>query len=135
MKRLYDRFVDFWNTDRSLSAILISLILCIMVVPSFTAADVLQKMLIDTLLTLSLLAGIRIIYQDRTKLLIFTSFVMLSVLIRVVSYFTYGQFVTILRNLANIISFVILAVVLLFRIFREGPITWERIQGAIAVYL
>jgi hypothetical protein len=135
MKSLYDHFVDFWTTDRSLTALLVTLVFSVIVVPSFTAAEMTQKTLLDILLTLSLLAGIRIIYKDRTKVALLTTFVMLAVLIRVISYFTYGQTVMILRAIANTVSLIILAIVVMYQIFREGPITMQRVQGAVAEYL
>ena len=132
---MYDHFVDFWTTDRSLSALLVLLVFAVFVVPTFTVAEETQKPLLDILLTLSLLAGIRIIYKDRTMMVVLTTFLMFAVLIRVVSYFTYGQLVTILRTIADTVSLIILAIVVMFQVLREGPITLQRVQGAVAEYL
>jgi Ion channel len=135
MKSLYDHFVDFWTTDRSLTGLLLLSILSVLIVPSFTAADTTQRPLLDLLLTLALIAGIRIIYKDRTKVVLLIGFVMLAVLIRLVCYLTSGQLAIILRAIANIVSLIILAVVVMYQIFREGPITMQRVQGAVAEYL
>lgn len=132
---IYSKFLSFWDTDRSLTALLVLLIFSVFVVPALTGFQILQSASIDLFLTLSLLAGIRIVSKSRAQLVLLTVFVVVAVLFRILSYVTQGHLVYVLRTISAMISLSILAVVVFIHVFRKGPITLQRVQGAIAGYL
>lgn len=133
--RLHSEFLAFWDTDRSLTALLVLLVFSVFVVPSLTGFQILQSAFLDLLLSLSLLAGIRIVSKSRTQLVLLTIFLVVAVLFRVLSYVTQGHLVFMMRTISAMISLSILAVVVFFHVFRKGPITIQRVQGAVAGYL
>src|SRR5262245_54615851 len=97
MKRLYYHFINFWTTDRSVTALLVLSIITVLVIPSFSGVGIMQNILSDLILTLSLLAGIRLIQTNRLIAMSLAILVVLAVVIRLVSYVTLGQFVLVLR--------------------------------------
>lgn len=129
------RFLAFWDTDRSLTALLVLLVLAVFIAPSLTTFALLQSATIDSLLTLSLLAGIRIVSKNKTQTILLSIFVVIALVFRILSYLTAGHVVYLLRTISAMISLSILAMVVFTQVFRKGPITLHRVQGAVAGYL
>jgi hypothetical protein len=129
---IYQKFIEFWDKDRSLTVLLITLILSVLVVPSLLNFGTGP---IDILLTIALLAGIRFVSQNRFQMILLSIFAVLALVIRVISTFSHGNGIYLLRAISNIVSLSILAAIVLIQVFRKGPITLQRVQGAVAEYL
>jgi hypothetical protein len=134
-EKIRSRFLKFWDTDRSLTALLVLLVLSVFIVPTLTGFRMFQNATVDTLLTLSLLAGVRFVSKSKTQTILLSIFVLIAIVFRVLSYLSQGHLVFILRSISAMISLAILAVVVLIHTFRKGPITLQRVQGAVAAYL
>lgn len=132
---VFKKFVAFWDSDRSLTALLALLVLAIFVLPVLPRADNWRDPVMDVVITLTLLSGIRVVSKNRFQTGLLSVFVAIALLFRVLSYRFDGQGVYILRSVSNILSLSILAVVVMTQVFRKGPITIHRIQGAVAEYL
>lgn len=131
----YKRLMGFWNSDRSLTALLVFLILMIFVIPSSTSFEGWRDRVLGIVMTLALLAGIRVASKNRFQAILLSVFVVIALVFRALSFMSQGQLVFVLRAVSNIVSLVTLVIVVTFQVFREGPITIHRIQGAVAEYL
>ncbi len=131
----YRRLVSFWDSDRSLTALLAFLLLMIFILPGIAAFHDSRNFVLGVLMTLMLLAGIRVASKNRSQVILLSIFVVVAIGTRTISYWAGGQFVFILRSVSHIVSLAILATVVMIQIFRKGPITIHRIQGAVAEYL
>ena len=124
-----------WQSEWGLSAMLLFLVLALFVGTPLAAMGVVGVFLFDLLYSLLLLSGV-VAVSGRRLLAAGISVVALATLVvRWASHAWAGPAISIWKNSFSILSLVILTALLLTQVFREGPITGHRIQGAIAVYL
>jgi len=130
-----DKLVRFWRSDRGLSAFLVLLILSTLVLPPITTVWELGDVVNDIAFSLLLIGGI-VAASERPRMMATMSLVIAAALIlRWASWFMASTVLAQLEALFLCLSFGMLALVILGQVFRDGPITSHRIQGAIAVYL
>jgi len=134
MPRLLRRFIRYWDADRSLSALLLTLVLAILIVP---AADVWAPRLARpgsaAVVTLILLSGIGTTARRKLGMTLAVG-VGLGPLVAWVFFDAGEGAIDAVESGLNAVFMVFLAVLVLRSVFREGPITWHRIQGAIAAF-
>jgi hypothetical protein len=135
MRHLLDRFLRFWDADRSLSALLLTLILAILVVP---AADVwaprVARPLSAAVVTMILLSGIGTTARRKIGLTLAVG-VGVGPLVAWLFFHAVEGAIDAVEAGLNGVFMMFLAILVLRSVFREGPITWHRIQGAIAAFL
>jgi hypothetical protein len=126
----------FWNTDRSLTALLVVLILLLFVVTPLTTGSVIGTELSTTFFSVLAVTGVAAVARRRpwiVALLIVTA--LASIGLDWVAHFGGGSD-TLLVNLALRAAFIVLlGVVVMVQVFRPGNITQHRVQGAVVVYL
>ena len=110
----------FWSTDRSLTVLLALLCLVIFVIHPLGDLGIAGDVLLSLFFSLILISGVGAVAKSPLT----TASVGVLVLTLVL-----------LNASFSALFCAILAVVVLTQVFREGPITSHRIQGAIAVYL
>lgn len=135
MHPLLDRFLRFWDADRSLSALLLTLLLAILVVPATDVwAPSLARPVSATVVTMILLSGIGTTARRKIGLTLAVG-VGLGPLVAWLFFHAVEGAIDAVEAGLNGVFMVFLAVLVLRSVFREGPITWHRIQGAIAAFL
>jgi hypothetical protein len=125
----------FWSEDRSLTVFLILLIAEIFVIAPINRTGLALGLVNNILFSLLLLAGLLTMTRHKALQAVVTIFVVLAVAThwaRVVFGISGLEILDGLLMLACTIGF--LAIVL-WQVFREGPVTVHRIQGAVAGYL
>jgi uncharacterized membrane protein len=125
----------FWSEDRSLTVFLILLIAEIFVIAPINRTGLALGLVNNILFSLLLLAGLLTMTRHKALQAVVTIFVVLAVAThwaRVVFGISGLEILDGLLMLACTIGF--LAIVL-WQVFREGPVTAHRIQGAVAGYL
>jgi hypothetical protein len=135
MRQLLERFIHFWDADRCLSALLFTLVLAIMVVPATDVWDPGQARPVSAaVVTLILLSGIGTTARRKIGLTLAVG-VGLGPLVAWL-FFAGGEgAIDAAEAGLNGAFMMFLAVLVLRSVFRDGPITWHRIQGAIAAFL
>jgi hypothetical protein len=128
-------FSDFWRTDRGLTALLIFLFVTLLVAPPLLAAG-LPAIVFEALLSLILISGIATVARRRWPAIVVVCLAVLSLGVRWVRIGLHlpslGYFDTVLA----ILAYLTLATLVLYQVlFREGPVTLHRVQGAVAAYL
>jgi hypothetical protein len=128
-----DALTRFWKSDKGLSIFSASLLVVIFVLPPFSPPGTVRSFVGDAAFALVLLTGVLALSERGLawKLLMAAAVVAVSV-------FLASWIVPVAApaiRMTNLLSLLLLLVVVLGQTFRQGPVTWHRIQGAIAAYL
>ena len=130
---------DLWLQDEGLTALLVSLVLRIFIVTPLAAAGVFGRfapLVLDLWLALTLLSGVLAIgWQRKTAQVIVLAAVLLFAL-RVFGFAgSAGARGLVVDGVLTLFMLATLAAMVVWQIFREGPITRQRVQGSIVLYL
>jgi hypothetical protein len=125
----------FWSTDRSLSLLLASLVLVIFVIQPLQVAGVGSRVLIGVFFSFMLISGVGAVAKNALTTAVVGGLVVTSLAMRWLRLWLGGESLVISDTAISSLFCIILAVVVLAQVFREGPVTWYRIQGAVAFYL
>jgi hypothetical protein len=128
-------FSSVWWQERGLSAMLAMLVLAIFVVLPLEVAGHLKPILVTLVLTFLMVSGVVAISGRRTVTILVSVVAVVSLTVRWALYISPGETLARWTDGMGIVVISLLALLLLRLVFREGPITADRIQGAIAVYL
>jgi voltage-gated potassium channel Kch len=127
---------SFWWTDVGLSVLLASLVAVIFVIPALTArAEEAAFVAQMAFVTAVFASGVVVAGRDRTTTTVASAVIAVTVSLSVVHHFVPGARTGACRAGAGAVTCAMLAVLVVQRVFEEGPITLRRIQGAVAVYL
>ena len=128
-------FTEFWATDRGLSILLGLLVVVIFLLPLFRPTGQLRKVVSDILLSLLLISGAVSVAGRRSTFLLISGVATVALLVRWLSWLTPSYFLEQARSVSLVASLGLLSMIVLAQVFRRGPVTMHRVQGAIAVYL
>lgn len=136
MRKAWLSFSHFWSTDRGLSIFLIMIVLIVFVLPPLGSLGIVGRFMVDIFFSLLLISGIASL-SERHKGVFVVVVVMavITLIFRWTDSFVPSLSLNILDYLATIISIILFCIVILAQVLKKGPITFRRIQGAIAVYL
>ncbi|HET6489637.1 MAG TPA: ion channel, partial [Syntrophales bacterium] len=135
MKPIHRHVMRFWSEDRSLTAFLILLVVEIFIIAPMNLAGLAIGLVNNFLFSLLLLAGLLTVTRQKALQSVLAMFVAMAVathFARLVFGMTGLDLLDGLLMLACTIGFL---VIVLWQVYREGPVTIHRIQGAIAAYL
>ncbi|HYW71572.1 MAG TPA: ion channel [Pyrinomonadaceae bacterium] len=137
-KRMRMRRREMWMRDEGLTALLVALFLRIFVVSPMAAAGFFGSygaLVLNLWLALTLLSGVFAIgWRRRTAQVIVLGAVLLFAL-QTLGVGSGGTIGLILDAGLTILLLSILVLMVVWQIFREGPITRQRVQGSITIYL
>lgn len=137
MHRLVERNNEFWNHDRSLTALLVYM--CLAVLVWIPLGDYAEKwwafLLNDLLFNLIILAGVFAVFIQWRKQFVFIIVALLAGVLHLLAFLhPYREFLVV-SHLVAFIFFSLLARQVLARIFKQGPMNFYRIQGSVVVFL
>ena len=128
---------DLWLQDEGLTVLLIALLLMIFIVNPLAAADVFRgyaALVHDLWLALTLLSGVFAIgWRRKTAQIVVLAAVLLFAL-RALG-FAGGAGGLVVDFVLTIFLLATLGLMVLWQVLREGPITRQRVQGSIVIYL
>ena len=127
--------VRFWSTDPGLSVLLWGLVVIVFVIRPLADVGLAGQFVIEVGFGLVLLAGVWTVWSRRRQAMFLTVVVVLAEIVRWLSRHMPGDGLAPWEALAGAVPIGILVLLVLRRVFQEGPITRQRIEGAIAVYL
>jgi voltage-gated potassium channel Kch len=135
VRALYARLLKYWNEDRSLTALLIYLVIEIFVVPLVTRDTLWQPILQAVFYSLILLSGVFSVASYRYQF--WTTFTLAAVafIVQLTSLFWPSDRLTVVSLASSVTFLSVLAVMVLVHVFSEGEVNFHRIRGGIAVYL
>lgn len=130
-----NRFVQFWDDEHSLTALLNCLVVYMFVLVPASRFEHVFDLIGTVVFSLLLLAGLRTMTCHRLIQLGSCFFIPCAILVRVARSIFGVTGLLSLDALFSIISISGMVVVVLGQVYREGPVTSHRIRGAVAAYL
>jgi len=126
---------ESWQSQANLSFFLALLVFVGFVLPSLGFGKDDARLYSDICFSLVLISGVAIAW-GRRKLFLLAGFVGSAALaVRWMAWFTPTPALQLWADEWTLAATLVIALVLLLQVFRDGPVTHSRIQGAIAVYL
>jgi len=135
LNRFRGMLVRFWRSDSGLSAFLTLLIVSVLVLPPIVTVWGWGEVLEDLAFSLLLLGGIVAASERTRNMLAIAVIIFIALVLHWADRKTASIMLAQWQALFVILSFGMLALVILSQVFRDGPVTYHRIQGAIATYL
>jgi len=130
-----DLLTPGWKSEANLSLFLFLLVVVGFVLPSAGVEKNNLPLYADTAFSVLLLVGIVIAWEDR-RLFVLTSLVSLvALVVRWATWWTPTHTLVLWSVATGLAAILTITAVLLWRVFRPGPVTVMRVQGAIAAYL
>jgi hypothetical protein len=135
MQPIHRRVTKFWSEERSLTAFLILLIVEIFLIAPMEITGLAFRIINSMVFTLLLLAGLLTMTKRKELQAVAAMVVVLAIATRVARRFFGVAGFEVLDGLLMLICTIGFLVVVLWQVYREGPVTAHRIQGAVAGYL
>lgn len=136
MKISTRRILPFISTaEVGLSIFLVLIVFFIFILPPLGLLGIVGRLVVDIVFTLLLISGIASISDRKVVFIIVAGISIITLIIRWSAFFFYLPVLVVLDNIATIVVILLLCTMILSRVFKEGPVTFRRIEGAIAAYL
>ena len=135
VRRTRDLLKQSWESETSISVFLFLLILLVFVFPSLGIGVKHIGLYSDIGITIILIVGAGIAWGNRSLFLLTSVVSGLAILLKWWAWSMPTDTLVVMEQVVELLAIVAIIVVLLWQIFRTGPITGVRIQGAIAAYL
>jgi hypothetical protein len=130
---------DLWLEDEGLTALLGALLLRIFIVTPLAAAGVFGRyapLVLDLWLALTLLSGVLAIGWRRKSAQVVVLAAVLLFSLRALGFVgRAGDLGLVVDSVLTLFMLSALGAIVVWQIFREGPITRQRVQGSIVIYL
>jgi len=127
--------VRFWSTDPGLSVLLFALVVSIFVLRPLVSLSLAGQGLVEMCFALVLLAGVWTVWRRRGQAILLTVVVVIAELARWLHRQMPTAGLAPWESLSGAVSIGILVWLVLSRVFQTGPVTRQRIEGAVAGYL
>ena len=135
MKSIHGHITKFWSEERSLTAFLILLIVEIFFLAPLQITGFAFRFINGMVFILLLLVGLLTMTKRREFQALATMIVVLTIATRVARRFFGVPGLEILDGALILLCTIGFLVIVLWQVYREGPVTAHRIQGAVAGYL
>ena len=130
------RFVrETWGSEVNLSLFLGLLVLIVFVLPSVGFAKDNERLYTEVSYSVLLASGVGIAWRSRALFLASASIAGVAIVLKWVNMVGDRHSLGIWPDLTSLATIILIVFILLREVFSVGPITANRIQGAIAVYL
>ena len=132
---MISRLIHFWDEENSLTALLILLIVEVFIIIPTAKAGHLLELLGIFVFSFLLLAGLLTMARHRIFQIVSGVFIVCTIAVRLAqTVFGVSGLVT-WNALLSILSVAGMIIVVLWQVYREGPVTGHRVRGAVAAYL
>jgi len=135
MQTKTQRIDRFWTSDWSLSVLLTLMVTFIFFLIPLDVLGLETPLVGAVPFTLILFSGIVAVSHSTAMAVLFSAVALVSIAVHWARYAIYGTAWIGYDAIASFIAVAMLATIVLTHVFRAGPITASRIQGAIAAYL
>jgi hypothetical protein len=130
----YSKLTRFWNEDKSLTTMLVLLLLFIFVFAPILSHGRVGAITIKIIYTFMLLTGISSVAKNKKYAIIGTIFATIGLVVNWLGVEP-TKSALIAHDFGAILFNFFFALAILFKTFKPGEITFQRIQGSIVVYL
>jgi ion channel len=123
-----------WSTDRALTVVLLSLVTIMFILPSVRSAAA-SSLLVQVFFTVVFVSGLGSSAAGPALRTIAVIVFLCTIALHWIDYFYPGAGLGPWTAFGHVVAVAFLITLIVRHVFREGPITIPRIQGAVAVYL
>jgi len=127
--------VKVWETDWGLTAFLVLLVTFAFVVNPLVTLSVQGQLVANIFFSLLLISGVSAISKSHVARVLVIVLAGVTILLRWLQHAAPGTAIGTLSATFSLLFLGLLTGVVLFEVFKKGPVTVHRIQGAVAVYL
>jgi uncharacterized membrane protein len=128
-----DVLTRFWRREQSLSHFLALLLIAVFLVPPFLPAGGGRRPISDLVFALFLVAGVRALYHWRVARLVLMPIAILVLSVDLVSWVVPVPDAWI--RVCVLLALLLLLLIVLAQTFRDGPVSYHRLLGAVAAYI
>ena len=132
---MFSEFLKFWDRDRSLTALLVLLAVNLLALSPASRLGYFVRPLTAISLYLLLLAGMFTMKRHSTFRIVGIGFVLLTLALRIVRGFAEYPWLRVTELVSTGVCFALILYVVSLMVYGEGPVTGDRIRGAVALYL
>jgi hypothetical protein len=132
---LYMHMSEFWSGDIGLTLVSISLGILIFVIFPLRQAGLAGRFFIDFVMVTLMISGALVMNQSRIVTGITIGIVFLAVTVLWASRFFPHPRLQQFSSALSVITLLLYVRIVLVVMFRQGPVSWSRIQGGICAYL
>lgn len=133
--RIWEGMLRFWRADRGLSIILVLLVAIVFVLPVLLAPDSTGRFVRDLAFSALLIAGAVAATEWRWARVVVAALAIVALLVRWAAVAAPSDALVIWREASTLVMLLLFAMVVAARVYRRGPVTHHRIQGAVAVFM
>jgi Ion channel len=126
---------EFWSGDLGLTLMTISLVLLIFVITPLRTAGLPGRLMLDIIVMLLIVYGAVTIEQKRVAKTLLISLVLLTAFVLVTARLNPTPSLNLLGSILVTVVLAWYVRVVLLVMFRGGPVSWSRIQGAVCAYM
>ncbi len=132
---MFRNFVRFWSQERSLSALLVVLIVKLFVLFPITGGGRISDLIADLFFLLILLAGLHSMARLKSVQVFFSVFVVLAAITHTAAVLFRLRYILVWNFLFSTLAIMGMLIVTLWMVYQDGPVTTHRVRGAVAAYL
>ncbi|HTZ49690.1 MAG TPA: potassium channel family protein [Verrucomicrobiae bacterium] len=126
---------EFWSGDLGLTLVTIALVFLIFVILPLRQAGLTGRAFLDLVMVTLMISGALVVKQKRILTIGTVVLVILAACILFISRMYPSPFLRHLSSLLTIVVMFIYVRIVLLVMFRQGHVTWSRIQGGVCAYL
>jgi hypothetical protein len=126
---------QFWSSDWILTVFLALLVVTLFIIIPLRHLSEVDRMVTSVFFSLILVSGVAAVSERRAPTVIVTAVVIVTLGLRWMTHLVPSVGLASASAISAFFCIGLLAGVVILQVFRKGPISWHRIQGAIAVYL
>jgi len=126
---------EFWSGDLGLTLVSLSLGILIFVIFPLRQEGLSGRFFLDIVMVTLMISGALVVAQHRFITVTTIVIVVIGACLLWLSRFHPSPFLRQLSSIFSIVSLLLYARIVLLVMFRQGPVTWSRIQGGISAYL
>jgi hypothetical protein len=134
ISRVFKKSISFWSNDKSLSLLLISLVLTFFVIYPIAQDHIFWLRSLAVFIGINFITGVFLLTRNKFKRLTGLVFAIVTIVISLIE-----NGISVKWRIAElslwIIYFIILALLILKRVFFDEEVNLYRIQGAVAAYI
>jgi hypothetical protein len=135
MKNILRKNREFWTHDRSITALLIYLILSLFLWIIFSGNDWIEFIIRDVVFNLIVISGVFAVLTRWRQQIIFILLGAFTLMVRIFSQAFPALWLQIFTSVSTVLFFGILTWLVMHHVFKEGPVNFYRIQAAIVIYI
>jgi Ion channel len=126
---------EFWSGDIGLTLVSLSLGILIFVIFPLRQAGLAGRFFIDLVMVTLMVSGALVMNQSRVITVMTIVIVFIGAAVLWASRFFPSPFLQQSSSVLNVITELLYVRIVLLVMFRQGPVSWSRIQGGICAYL